>query len=190
MPSKRSRLNGRRSQGDKNRRLFLNVLYFFVFLLLICLTGSVTKYFYGEKSSPREPGLFTEDEATESAVSFVEETGKIDELEETEKLEETEEAPVQPVLSFSSVEISQGDYFSIYLRDVKESDEIVISTDLEGEEPVFYPYQEGRAALIGVNYRTVPGEYYFQVQVLRGGSSILMSGCKYPLLPKHLKPST
>jgi murein DD-endopeptidase MepM/ murein hydrolase activator NlpD len=172
MPSKRSQLNGRRSRREKNRRLFLNALYFFVFLLLFCLTGNAAKYFYGEKGSPREPGLFTEDEAAEP-VPFPKETGEIDEAGETEKVEETEEALVQPVLSFSSVEISQGDYFSIYLRDVKENDEIVIGTDLEGEEPVFYPYQEGRAALIGVNYRTVPGEYYFQVQVFRDGSSIL-----------------
>ena len=173
MPSKRSRLNGRRSRREKNRRLFLYVFYFLVFLLLFCLTGTVAKYFYGGKSSPREPGLFTEDEAAWSAVPFAEETGEIDELEETEILEETEEAPVQPVLSFSSVEIPQGDYFSICLCDLIEIDESVFGTVLGWEDPVFYPYQEGRAALIGVNYRTVPGEYYFQFQVFRDGSSVL-----------------
>lgn len=91
--------------------------------------------------------------------------------EQNQSYEEVEE--VIPEVNFSATEILQGDFFSVRLRNIQEGDEIICSTDLAINTPLFYSYSDDRLAIVGVSYRTNPGDYAFCVKVIRDDTVIM-----------------
>ncbi|HYF75148.1 MAG TPA: M23 family metallopeptidase [Candidatus Nitrosocosmicus sp.] len=78
--------------------------------------------------------------------------------------------PPDPEIVFSNTEVLPGGCFTIYLKGLKERDEIQTSSALVEGQPGFYNYQSGKLAIVGLSCRTKEGEYKYKVQVMRDGN--------------------
>ncbi len=92
--------------------------------------------------------------------------GDIGSITEDKEEEIPQEAPVPEILVSNTV-LWPGEFFSVIIKAAEGQDEIRIITALSQTEPVFYPYQAGKMALVGVNCRTKEGKYPYTIQVLR-----------------------
>lgn len=74
---------------------------------------------------------------------------------------------ITPSLVIPDKEIYPGDYLFFFLRDTYVEDEIILQSDLISNNTTLQYYKSGRIALIGVNYRTKPGDYPVKIEIKR-----------------------
>ncbi len=100
-----------------------------------------------------------------------------------------EEPLPQPQLavSFSKTEIFPGDYFVIYVDNLKTTDEINILTELVGKTPPLISYRNGKIAVFAVNYRTKPGQYPLVLTINRNGQTIFEKKEEIVIAPKDFQ---
>ncbi|MEW6661405.1 MAG: M23 family metallopeptidase [Bacillota bacterium] len=131
-------------------------LSLFVFLiLLLALLSLVTGCFAVPKEPPDQNKV---------------QTSQNDQPDKTKSLDKS---PVLPVLRLSTATIAPGDFFILYLDHAAEGDDLEFHTSFAEKNPLFFDYPAGKMAVVGVNYRTVPGEYYVQVKLSRNGETLL-----------------
>lgn len=92
-----------------------------------------------------------------------------------------------PAVSFSKQELFPGDYFMLYVENLKTADEISVSTKLVNKTPQFFPYRGGQVAVFAVNYRTAPGIYPLAVTVNRNGMPSFEHAAEITIAPKDFK---
>jgi len=124
---------------------------------------------------------------------------RIDDVEELEIVElpqEPEPEPeLEPEILFSNMEVQPGGCFGIFVKSMKDGDEIQVSTNLVQEKPSFFSYIEGKLSIVGVNCRVKEGEYIYKVQIHRDGEIAAEREEIIKVLPKefekqYLKVST
>jgi murein DD-endopeptidase MepM/ murein hydrolase activator NlpD len=123
--------------------------------------------------------------------------GKIEEAEELKSVElppEPEPEP-EPEIVFSNMEVQPGGCFGIYIKGIREGDEIQVATALVQEKPSFFSYLEGKLSIVGINCRVKEGEYKYKVQIQRDGEVAVEREELVKVLPKefekqYLKVST
>ncbi|MBS3977908.1 MAG: M23 family metallopeptidase [Syntrophomonadaceae bacterium] len=96
-----------------------------------------------------------------------------------------DKSDVLPVLRLSTTTIAPGDIFILYLEHATKNDVLEFHTSFAEKNPLFFDYPAGKMAILGVNYRTVPGEYYVQTKLSRNGETILNARKTVLVTPKE-----
>lgn len=79
------------------------------------------------------------------------------------------ETEPEPRIMFYGLELQPGGCFQIYVEGLTDRDEIRVESTFTTEEPEFYAYMDGEAALVPVSCRTGEGEYSLVLMVYRDG---------------------
>lgn len=90
-----------------------------------------------------------------------------------------------PSVYLSPTEIFPGDYFVIFLDQIYSDDKINFTTNFNTNKIIFYPFKFGKIALVGVNYRTEPGQYICRISVLRNIKQLLIKEQVLTISPKN-----
>lgn len=75
--------------------------------------------------------------------------------------------PPAPSLDIPDKNIYPGDFLVFFLKDTNNEDEITFQSDLLNNNPELNDYKGIRIALVGINYRTKPGEYPLILKIER-----------------------
>ena len=79
--------------------------------------------------------------------------------------------PLPPVtVSISKTNIFPGDYFVVYVNNLRSSDQVTLATSLAANNPPLMSYGSGQIAVFAVNYRTKPGQYPLTIGITRNGN--------------------
>ncbi|MGE5421691.1 MAG: M23 family metallopeptidase [Ignavibacteriales bacterium] len=77
----------------------------------------------------------------------------------------------QPSLHFfNSPQAGQGEYLSIYLKDIEPDDDVFLKTNLSNRAD-FYPSGNNRLLLLPISRSQKPGSYYLQIKAQRNGQT-------------------
>ena len=76
-----------------------------------------------------------------------------------------EEKVLSPRLVLNPSRLYPGDFLVIFLEGVEPNDKVSLQTNLPQTTLKAYPYREGLISLVGMDYRTPPGEYYILARV-------------------------
>ncbi|MFZ5944704.1 MAG: peptidoglycan DD-metalloendopeptidase family protein [Bacillota bacterium] len=93
-------------------------------------------------------------------------------LKEPHESQELKEFTEPLLIKISKTEIFPGDFFSVLIFNTQDNDEIKFTSPFLNFQNEFYPLDMEKIRFVGVNYRTKPGPYDCQIQVMRNGTSI------------------
>jgi murein DD-endopeptidase MepM/ murein hydrolase activator NlpD len=82
------------------------------------------------------------------------------------------ENELQPKITLSADHIRPGEFFLLQVDPLASDLSLQIACPFLDEEPRFFRYGQGVVALIPVDYRTRPGDYGLEAEIVRGGQIV------------------
>ncbi len=64
--------------------------------------------------------------------------------------------------------VLQGETFMIYISGIKADDAVKVTSDLKARSEKYFPYKNGKLAIIAVGCTAEPGEYVYDILISRG----------------------
>ncbi len=95
-----------------------------------------------------------------------------------------EEKVLSPRLILNPYRLHPGEFLVVFLEGVEPDDKVSLQTNLPQTSLKVYPYREGLISLVGVDYRTLPGEYTISAWVRRKEPGVWQENLKIVLEPK------